>query len=171
MARVFYGSAIQGTCNRKERGAVNRLLLQGIKEQGFEVVSEHTAGRSIEETAALLERSLGPVPVERNKRTVFIRDKMIEFVEGDISAAVFEVSTPSLGTGIEIAHAYLRPRMGLPQIPILALYQKGYWPNKLSSMISGITQEAVPNFQLREYSDVQGAKNYIQDFLGELKQP
>jgi len=38
---------------------------------------------------------------------------MIEGVEGDIDTAVFEVSTPSLGTGIEISHVYLRPRMNL----------------------------------------------------------
>ena len=38
-----------------------------------------------------------------------------------IDAAVFEVSTPSLGTGIEIAHTYLRPRLGLPAIPMLAV--------------------------------------------------
>ena len=53
---------------------------------------------------------------------------MIELIEGDIDAAIFEVSTPSLNTGIEIAHAYLRPRLGLMAIPVFALYQKNYWP-------------------------------------------
>ena len=82
-----------------------------------------------------------------------IRNKMIEFIESDIHAAIFEVSTPSLGTGIEIAHAYLRPRLGLPAIPVLALYQKDYWPNNLSTMIRGITRDAVPNFVVKEYDD------------------
>jgi hypothetical protein len=36
------------------------------------------------------------------------------------------VSTSSLGTGIELAHAYLRPGLGLPAIPVIALYQEDY---------------------------------------------
>jgi hypothetical protein len=32
---------------------------------------------------------------------------MIETIEGNITAAIFAVSTPSLGAGIEIAHSYL----------------------------------------------------------------
>jgi hypothetical protein len=55
-----------------------------------------------------------------------MRNKMIEAIEGEIKAAIFEVSTPSLGTGIEIAHAYLRLRLGLSRIPLLALYEKDY---------------------------------------------
>jgi len=62
----------------------------------------------------LLEKSLGPLQPPGVARTVLIRNKMTEFIEGDIDAAVFEVSTPSLGTGIEIAHAYLRPTICRP---------------------------------------------------------
>jgi hypothetical protein len=93
---------------------------------------------------------------------------MIEFIEGDIDAAVFEVSTPSLGTGIEIAHAYLRPRLGLPEIPVIALYQKDYWPNNLSTMIRGITAHEVPNFVLKEYDDPNNARVFIPELLQEV---
>ena len=86
-------------------------------------------------------------------------------IESDICAAVFEVSTPSLGTGIELAHAYLRPRIGLTTIPILALYEEGFWPNNLSSMISGITPESLPQFQLKEYSTTENAAYYLRQFL------
>ena len=102
------------------------------------------------------------------ERTVLIRNKMIEFVEGDIDAAIFEVSTPSLGTGIEIAHAYLRPRLGLPTIPVVALYQKDYWPNNLSTMIRGITSNEAPHFMLKVYDDPANAQEFIPDLLKDL---
>jgi hypothetical protein len=100
-------------------------------------------------TAKLLEETLGTLPPQGMERTVLIRNKMIEFIEGDIDAAVFEVSTPSLGTGIEIAHTYLRAGLGLPAIPVIALYQKDYWPNNLSTMIRGIPRDEVSNFMLK----------------------
>ncbi len=100
------------------------------------------------------------------ERSILIRNKMIEFIEGDIDAAVFEVSTPSLGTGIELAHAYLRPRLGLPAIPVIALYQKNYWPNNLSTMIRGINQDAVPDFVVLEYVRPADACDFMPGLLG-----
>lgn len=117
----------------------------------------------------MLEKTLGPLPPKGMERTVLIRNKMIEFVESDIDAAVFEVSTPSLGTGIEIAHAYLRPRLGLPAIPVFALYQKDYWPNKLSTMIRGITEDQVPGFVVREYDEPGDAAEFIPELLGSVR--
>lgn len=163
--RIYYGAAIQGTRDREERVEANRLITQFLKDSGHVVVTEHTTGRNKEEVAKILENSFGPLPPLGRERTTFIRDKMIESVEGEIDAAIYDVSVPSLGTGIEIAHSYLRPRMGLKAIPILALYQKDYWPNKLSSMILGITPEAVPYFTLREYADLDQARHFIQEFL------
>jgi hypothetical protein len=90
---------------------------------------------------------------------------MIEAIEGEISAAIFEVSTPSLGTGIEISHAYLRPRLGLSAIPVLALYEKNYWPNKLSTMIKGISKEEVPNFTLIEYKEFRDIDMILKEFF------
>jgi len=94
---------------------------------------------------------------------------MIEAIEGDIKAVIFEVSTPSLGTGVEIAHAYLRPRLGLSAVPILALYEKNYWPNKLSTMIKGISTEIAPLFTLKEYENLDDGKKIINEFLIDLK--
>lgn len=163
--RIYYGSAIQGTRDREERVHVNQLLVSLLKDAGHTVVTEHTTGRNKEEVAKILEQNFGKLPPLGPERTKFIRNKMIESVEGDIDAAIYEVSVPSLGTGIEIAHTYLRPRLGLKAIPLLALYQKDYWPNKLSSMILGISPEVIPHFSLKEYSDLDGAKAHILEFL------
>ena len=141
--KIFYGGAIQGAENREKRAHIHKTIIDTIKQNGCDVYTEHTTGRSYEEAIEKLEQSIGKLPKEELKRRIFVRDKMIEGIEGDIEAAIFEVSTPSLGTGIEIAHAYLRPKMGLKQIPILTLYEKDYWPNNLSTMIRGISKEKV----------------------------
>ena len=169
--KIFFGAAIQGAHNRLERAAVHRLIIDAVKACGWEVISEHTTGKDYNATAKLLEETLGVLPAKGMERTVLIRDKMIEFIEGDIDAALFEVSTPSLGTGIEIAHAYLRPRLGLREIPVIALYQKDYWPNNLSTMIRGITRDQVPNFILREYDDAADARNFMPRLLEEIGNP
>ena len=93
---------------------------------------------------------------------------MIGFIEGDIDSAVFEVPTPCLGTGIEIAHAYLRPRLGLPAIPVIALYQRDYWPNNLSTMIRGIRLDEVSHFMLKVYDEPGNAGEFIPELSGYL---
>jgi hypothetical protein len=167
--KVFYGAAIQGLRDSSERIEVNQFLINCIKENGFNVSTEHTSGKTYEEVIKKLEEFIGKMPEGDLNRRIFVRDKMIEAIEGDVCACVFEVSVPSLGTGVEIAHAYLRPRMGLPVVPVLALYEKGYWPNKLSSMIRGISPDAAPHFVLKEYVDTNEARTILLEFLDSLK--
>ena len=169
MKQVFYGAAIQGSKNREERSKINQFLIKTIKNNGFNVYTEHTTGKSYEEAIQKLEESIGPIPEKGIERTIYVRNKMIEGVEGDVVAAVFEVSTPSLGTGIEIAHAYLRPRIGLPTVPVLCLYEKDYWPNKLSTMIRGISKDNIPHFIVKEYTNLEEAETILNDFLKDLK--
>jgi len=163
--KVFFGAAIQGKQDRVERLEINTALIQAIKDTGSTVASEHVLGTNFNETTSLLEQALGTLPPAGMERTVIVRNAMIAFIEGDIDAAIFEVSIPSLGTGIEIAHAYLRPRMNLKEIPILLLYQKDYWPNNLSSMIRGLTLESASSLALKEYSSPEEAKRFIAEFL------
>ena len=163
--KVFYGAAIQGSKNRKERSHIHKFIINSIKKQGYEVYTEHTTGKSYKEAIEKLEQSIGKLPKDDLKRRIYVRNKMIEGIESDIKAAVFEVSNPSLGTGIEIAHAYLRPRVGLKEIPILALYEKDYWPNKLSTMIRGISTEEMSNFYLVDYNNIKDVEKIIQNFL------
>jgi hypothetical protein len=166
--KVFYGAAIQGSKNRKERSHIHRFIINTIKKQGFEVYTEHTTGKTYEEAIEKLEQSIGKLPKDDLERRIYVRNKMIEGIESDIIAAVFEVSTPSLGTGIEIAHAYLRPSMSIKEIPILALYEKDYWPNKLSTMIRGISEKELPNFKIMEYKNTDDIENIIQNFFTKI---
>ncbi|MEF8848048.1 MAG: hypothetical protein V5A68_02835 [Candidatus Thermoplasmatota archaeon] len=163
--KVFFGAAIQGAKNREQRAENNNFIIDTIKSQGYKVYTEHTTGKNYKEAMVKLEKAIGKLPDEELKRRKYVRDKMIEGIEGDIQAAVFEVSVPSLGTGIEIAHAYLRPRMNLKTIPILALYEKDYWPNKLSTMIRGISEQKIPHFKLRDYTNKNDLEQIIINFL------
>ncbi|MCD4740747.1 hypothetical protein K8R43_06215 [archaeon] len=162
--KIFYGTAIQGEQQRGERAIFHQELLTTIKTYG-KPVSEHVTGRTLQEARTILEKEFGKAPEEEFARRTWARTNMIKALEGNINAAIFEVSTPSLGTGIELAHAYLRPKMGFEEIPILALYQKDYWPNKLSSMIAGITKEEIQSFTLKEYTDLKEAKEHVKKFL------
>ena len=165
--KIFFSAAIQGASNREERAAVHRLIINALKNCGCEVISEHTTGKDYDSTVGLLEDKLGSLPPRGMERSILIRNKMIEFIEGDIDAAFFEVSTPSLGTGIEVAHAYLRPRLGLTAIQVFALYQKNYWPNNLSTMIRGITKDEVSNFVVKEYDEPGNAAEFIPELLAD----
>lgn len=167
--KIFYGAAIQGAKNREERAEIHKFIINIIKKQGFDVYTEHTTGKTYEEAIKKLEQAIGPIPRKGKKRRIYVRNKMIEAIEGNIKAAIFEVSTPSLGTGVEVAHAYLRPRLGLPAIPILTLYQINFWPNKLSTMIQGISQNDIPNFILKEYKEKIEAEKILKKFLNSLK--
>jgi predicted RNase H-like HicB family nuclease len=168
MKRVFYGAAIQGAKDRKERSQVHEFFIKVIQKQDCTVYTEHTTGKTYEEAIQKLEKAIGPLPKDELQRKIYVRNKIIEAIEGDIKAAIFEVSTPSLGTGMEIAHAYLRPRIGLSLIPVLALYEKDFWPNKLSTMIKGISKETVPQFTLKEYTNLEDGKKIINEFLSGL---
>jgi hypothetical protein len=165
--KIFFGAAIQGHTGRGERAHIYKHIIELLKSKNVIVISEHTSGKNLEEVNLLLEQSIGPLPPLGLERRIYVRNKMIEFVESDIDAAIFEVSTPSLGTGIEISHAYLRPRMGLPEIPILALYQKNYWQNNLSTMILGITKDKCPLFKISEYEDLNSLDKNVINFIEE----
>jgi len=166
--KIFYGAAIQGAEHREKRANIHKTIIDSIKKQGFDVYTEHTTCKTYKEAIEKLEQSIGKMPKDDIKRRIFVRNKMIEGIESDIKAAIFEVSSPSLGTGVEIAHAYLRPRMGLKEIPILALYEKDYWPNKLSTMIRGISIKEFPNFNLVEYASIDDVENIIHNFFSKI---
>jgi hypothetical protein len=58
--------------------------------------------------------------------------------------------------------------MGLDEIPILALYEKDYWPNKLSTMIRGISNKELQNFNLVEYKNIDDLEKIIQNFFTKM---
>ncbi len=160
---VFYGAAIQGEKTLGGRAVVHETLISTIRKRGFHVLLDHTSGRDRESISGKMEEALGTIPAfGTQERRRVVRDRLIEMIEGDIVAAVFEVSTPSLGTGVEITHAYLRRRLGFPAVPILLLYEEGFWPHDLSTMIAGIEDPCV---RLVRYRGIEDAVSNLERFL------
>ena len=162
--RVFYGAAIQGRGDRRERADFNRFLIEEIKSCGHEVITEHTSAETYEEALRMLENAFGKLPEEKEKRTAFNRVKIIESLAGSVDAAIFDVTVPSLGTGIELVHAYIRPNLGLSDIPILLLFDPSYG-RELSGMIRGMTKEELPSINQKNYSSTEEAQKHVKDFL------
>ena len=97
--KIFFGAAIQGSRERGERAPVYRAILDVIQSLGHSVFSEHTGARTQEENTLLLRRALGTLPDVELERRIYVRNRMIEFIESpNLDAAIFEVSTPSLGS-------------------------------------------------------------------------
>ena len=92
--KIFFGAAIQGAQNREERATVHRVIIDAIKSCGCEVISEHTTGKEYNATAELLNDSLGELPPKGMERTVLIRNKMIEFIEGWPRRSVYSGFAP-----------------------------------------------------------------------------
>lgn len=169
--KIYFGAGIQGSPSREaraERAALYRELISYIQELGHDVLFEHTATNNKEEVWKVLEKQFGPLPPPGPERGAFIRNRNIEAIERMADAAIFEVSMPSLGVGIEFAHAYLRPKLGFGPIPILCLYQKDYWNHGLSVMVTGA---GFSGTQVSEYIQVGEAKQIINGFLSRGKEP
>ena len=168
--KVFFGSAIQGASDRGMRAAVNTEILNTIKACGHTALAEHTTGQNKEEVSRLLEEAIGPLPPPGIHRTRYVCHKMLGLVElRDLGAAIFEVSVPSTGTGIEIDRALLRPRVGLSTVPILFLYEEEYWSSGLSSMVKGLPFERMPGVELVEYAKGAPLKPIVQSFLADAE--
>ncbi|UCD03186.1 MAG: hypothetical protein JSV63_00940 [Candidatus Aenigmatarchaeota archaeon] len=166
--RVFYGAAIQGRGDRAERADINRFMIDSIKACGHEVVTEHTAAETYEDAVKMLEIAFGRLPGEREERTQANRMNIIDALSGNVDAAIFDVTVPSLGTGIEIAHAYIRPKLGLKEIPMLLLYNKTYGA-ELSGMVRGMSKAELPNVVMMEYETPEEAQDIIRVFFEEIK--
>jgi len=55
--------------------------------------------------------------------------------------------------------------MDLSAVPVIALYQNEFWPNKLSAMLNGITREQVPHFHLIRYDDAQDIHSLLKPII------
>jgi len=61
MKKVFYGAALQGAKDRKERSEVHEFFITIIQNKDYKVYTEHITGRTYEEAIQKLEQALGPM--------------------------------------------------------------------------------------------------------------
>lgn len=162
--KIYYSGSMNGAPEPDPEFAWK--LVQYMIQNGADVPSEHVAARNIDEKEEIVARRSGKT-IEQLKANppsdsdVYNQD--INWVD-QATHLVALVNGPSHGVGMEIEHAILKPRLGLNETPILCLVQEDIRP-RLSRMISGISSQNTPNFQLRTYKNLEQAQQYIFDFL------
>ena len=162
--KIYYSGSMNGAPEPDPEFAWK--LVQYMIQNGADVPSEHVSARTLQEREEIIARRSGKT-IEQLKSNppsdsnIYTQD--LEWVD-QATHLVALVNGPSLGVGMEIEHAILKPRLGLNETPILCLVQQDIRP-RLSRMVSGISLQKAPNFQLRTYQNLDQAQQHIFDFL------
>lgn len=159
MKTIYFSSSIAGA-----KGIpvyFKKTLVEYMKDLGYRVLSEHVALVDNEQKMfETLSKNAGVHIPQRNGCEAEIRDVDARWVdEADFVIAM--VDEPSLGVGMEIERALLRPKRGFKLAPILCLIHADNYP-KLSPMVKGVN---VPQFYLKIYTDEVDAQKQVLLFL------
>lgn len=162
--KIYYSGSMQGAPEPDPEFAWK--LVQDMIQKGADVLSEHVAARNPQEKEEIIARRFGKTVDQlkanpQSDNDIYTQD--LEWVD-QATHLIALVNGPSHGVGMEIEHAILKPRLGLNETPILCLIQENIRP-RLSRMVSGISLQKAPNFQLRTYQNLDQAKQHIFDFL------
>ncbi len=162
--RVYYSGTIRGVGGRRSNLA--RRLVAFMAQQGADVLSEHVAAATPEERDSTFRaRTSFDLPAMDEPWKV-VRHVDTCWVDA-ATHLVAVVDEPSLGVGMEIERALLKPQRGLVRTPILCLVHESRLEN-LSWMVRGVAE---PDFYLRTYGDVDDAERLVAAFLdGQLPQ-
>ena len=166
--KVYYSGTIKGSPELDPELPWN--LVRFMAENGADVLSEHVAARSPKEMDEIRARRTGRTIEQlyaEPEPWFGIRRQDLEWVDQS-DCVVALVNAPSLGVGMEIQHAILKPNVGKNVTPVLCLVRSEVL-QRLSFMVRGITSEENPGFELREYSTTEQAQQHIFDFLSRRK--
>lgn len=159
--QVYYCGSIRGVPESDPE--IHWKLVRFMADRGANVLSEHVAGRNDEEREEIRASRIG----ERVKDIIghpepwfAVREIDLEWVD-QASHVVALINSPSLGVGMEIQHALLKPERGLPSTHILCLVREDLLES-LTYMARGIRQSEC---SIRTYTDLDSAVRTIHDFL------
>ena len=159
--KLYFSGPIQGI--QQIDPNFSWAIVQYIKSLGYDVLSEHVAGRTKQEnTKILLEKTGIDRTSEKESWWGVYKVDMNWVDEADSFVAV--VDGPSHGVGMEIMRALLKPQRGLNETSIICLVHQENL-NKLSWMIRGVPVEQYPNFHLETYTNIDNAKSVLENLL------
>jgi hypothetical protein len=166
--RVYYSGTIKGSPEPDLE--LPWKLVCFMADGGADVLSEHVAARTPAEMDEIRARRIGRTIQQLYQEPepwIGIRRQDLQWVdEADCMVAL--VNAPSLGVGTEIQRAIDKPEMGMNQTPILSLVRSDVLP-RLSFMVRGVTPEENSGSELKVYSTIEEAKQYIFDFLSRVR--
>jgi hypothetical protein len=161
--KVYFSAPIRG--DRGDTASIARELVGFMKKGGANVLSEHVAADMGEEMDNVFLKKAGVSFLKLEKPWVVARKIDFKWVD-EAKYLVAEVTSPSIGVGMEIQRAKDKKALGLNHTKILCLcQQKVMDKEKLSWMIKGVTPEEHQDFYLKGYKTLSGAKRIITRFL------
>jgi hypothetical protein len=165
--KVYYSGSIKGAKETDQELPWN--IVQFMKENGADVLSEHVAGRDKDEMDGVKAEKMG-ITVEELRsipREIYVKEYIrkqdLKWVD-EATHVVALVNAPSHGVGMELQEAILKPRLGLNETPILCLVHEDFI-NNLSGMITGVDEKESPKFYVRTYKNFTDIQNTVFDFL------
>ena len=163
--KVYFSNSIKGDLGKVEDIGIE--VVRFLSENGADVLSENVAFLNPDEGLPIFKRRTGidlTKVRDKDERARIIRDIDISWVD-KATHLVAIVNGASYGVGMELQRALDKPKMEMNKTPILCLVHKNSI-DKLSSMVRGVDKDREGSmFDLREYEDIDGAKEIIENFL------
>jgi hypothetical protein len=161
--KIYFSASIKGAKEPDPNFAWE--LVNYMKENGADVLSEHVAARNQNEMDEVRAAKIGMTTEEMTEilDSKFVRKQDLKWVD-QATHVVALINAPSHGVGMELQEAILKPRLGMNETPILCLIREDLL-SSVSRMIEGVDNEKVPNFSLQVYRDLGQAKTIIKFFL------
>jgi hypothetical protein len=161
--RVYFSGSIRGGRDHKPR--LYGHLIQFMKERGADVLSEFVGAVGREERDGLFNKHAGVNPNGAEEPWVAARRVDFKWVD-EAEYLVAEVTSPSLGVGMEIQRAIDKEGLGFRRTKILCLCSRDLLNNKaLSWMILGVTPNVHSDFYLIGHTTLKEAQEAISQFL------
>jgi hypothetical protein len=159
--KVYFSNSITGMPDID--GNFGWELVNFMKENGAEVLSDFVGARSKEEHIKMFAQKTGFDRYKEKNWWFKVREIDTGLVD-EATHLVAVVNGPSFGVGMELERAILRPERSLPEAKILCLVEKGRLKG-LSAMVRGVSSEESKDFRLQVYKDIEEAKDKIMTFL------
>ena len=167
--KVYFSAPIRGV--RENMPNLARDLVKFMKKVGADVLSEFVVANLGKTMDQAFSRKSGVSLLKSKEPWIIARQIDFQWVD-EADYLVAEVTSPSLGVGMEIQRAKDKEALGFNHTKILCLCRQEVMDKeKLSWMIKGVTSEEHKNFYLVGYKTLPGAKRVITRFLTDkLKQ-
>jgi hypothetical protein len=161
--KVYFSAPIRGA--RENMPNLAKDLVEFMKKGGADVLSEFVVADLGKRMDRAFSKKSGVSLLKSKEPWIVARQIDFQWVD-EAEYLVAEVTSPSIGVGMEIQRAKDKENLGLNYTRILCLCRQEIMDKeKLSWMVKGVTPEEHQDFYLMGYKTLPGAKRIITRFL------